>query len=115
MAKKPETIFKEAIRPQIEALPNTWCRKIQSKTVRGIPDFLLCVRGHFIAIELKKSELDEPDALQDWNIDKIILAGGVGLVAYPANWPDVYALLYKIAHGEITAKPGELQPEKEPH
>lgn len=105
MAKKPETLFKEKVQDFIKTLPNTWCLKTQERTIRGIPDLLLCIKGQFVAIELKKSVEDEPDPLQEFNLTKITKAGGASLTAYPENWPQVMGVLIKLATGKVIIKP----------
>ena len=45
----------------------------------GVPDFLCCVRGYFLAIEAK-AKGGKPTALQVRNMDDIRKAGGVSLV-----------------------------------
>lgn len=97
MAKKPETLFKERIYPKLKTLPNTWVVKIQQVAKRGTPDFLLCINGLFVAIELKKSVDEEPDALQEWNLENIADCGGAAMVAYPENWDATYTVLQKLA------------------
>jgi hypothetical protein len=101
MSKKPETRFKERIRPLLEALPHTWVVKVQQVVIRGTPDFLLCVRGQFVAIELK-TEDGQASALQDYNIGKIINAGGMAVIVDPENWPEVYQALKQMASGAVT-------------
>ena len=48
----------------------------------GIPDLLLCVRGKFIAAELK-SATGKPTELQQKNIQMIKDGGGIAVVLYP--------------------------------
>lgn len=114
MPKKPETKFKEKIKPLLDALPNTWFVKIQQKSLRGTPDYLMCVNGNFVAMELKNSEDEEPDELQKYNLRKIRHSNGLGLVVFPENWDKVYDVLFKLAIGELQIKidhnnQGELQ------
>ena len=44
----------------------------------GIPDFICCVNGHFLAIEAK-AESKQPTALQQQELDKITAVGGIGV------------------------------------
>ena len=97
MPKQPETLFKEKIKPLLEAIPCSWWTKISQRSIRGTPDFLGCIRGHFVALELKKSKADTADPLQRWNLARIQnLAGGLSFVVCPENWEEVYAVLRKI-------------------
>lgn len=97
MAKKPETVFKDRIRPHLEALPNSWWVKIQQVSIRGTPDFLGCINGQFVALELKKDAKAPIDKLQLYNLEKIDFAGGTAVVVFPENWDEVYEDLKKIS------------------
>lgn len=102
MAKKPETLFKERIRPRLKALPNSWWEKIQQVTIRGTPDILGCVSGVFVALELKMDEKAPIEPLQIHKLKRIEKAGGIALVVYPENWDEVYMQLQLLAElGEI--------------
>lgn len=57
-------------------------------SLRGIPDYLGCVRGRFVALELK-IETGRPSALQTFIIGKINEAGGYARVVYPSNLDEV--------------------------
>lgn len=56
-------------------------------TKEGIPDLLVCYKGHFIAIEVK-AENGHPSELQLYNIRKIIEAGGHAFILYPKDFDD---------------------------
>jgi hypothetical protein len=105
MAKKPETVFRERIRPYLEKLPHTVVIPIQQKTIRGVPDFLLCSRGYFIALELKKDAKSKPDKLQEWWLNRIEDAGGVSIVVCPENWSQIYEALQIYATGQTKTLP----------
>jgi hypothetical protein len=45
----------------------------------GVPDFLCCVKGHFLAIEAKAGK-GKTTALQDKNLHLVEKAGGTSLV-----------------------------------
>lgn len=97
MSRKPETVFKEQVRPRLDRLPNTWVVKIQQVSIRGTPDFLLCVSGVFVAIELKTEE-GRLDKLQEWNLKKIAESGGIAIVLTPSNVEKTLEFLEEIAH-----------------
>ena len=97
MAKKPETLFKERIRPKLKKIPHSWWEKIQQVGIRGTPDFLGCVCGVFVALELKKDEKSKIDPLQVHKLKLIANAGGVAFVVSPENWEEVYAELLALA------------------
>jgi len=48
----------------------------------GIPDRVLCVRGHFVGVEVKADAKKVPTALQDQCMAKIEAAGGTCFVVY---------------------------------
>jgi Holliday junction resolvase len=50
----------------------------------GVPDFLCCVNGHFIAIEAKAGK-GIPTALQEKNLREIKAAGGTAVVVNETN------------------------------
>lgn len=95
MSKKPETLFKERVFKDLDTLPNCWYEKIQQVTIRGTPDILLCIKGKFIAIELK-TEDGKLDALQSYKLTKIQKAGGWSYTVTPAEWGEVFADLKAI-------------------
>lgn len=68
---------------------NIWYVKFFANgfTQKGIPDLLCCVKGFFLAIEIK-SEEGRPSPLQLYTIDKIKQAGGFALVLYPSQFED---------------------------
>lgn len=84
--KKAETTFKEKVLADLAVLPKTWCEKIQQVALRGTPDILACINGHFVAIELKKDAKEKLDRLQLYKLQKIVEAGGTSILAYPENW-----------------------------
>ena len=67
-------------------------------TKSGIPDLLVCCNGHFIGVELKGPK-GKPSELQLWNIEKIIQAGGIGLVLYPKDFEEFKLLIRKLKEG----------------
>ena len=99
MAKKPETVFLERIRPKLRQLANTWFVKIQQRTIRGTPDLIMCVNGQFVALEFKKSVKEQADMLQAHTIEMINLAGGIALVVSPENWEKVLEALTTLSKG----------------
>jgi hypothetical protein len=102
VAKKQETVLKEKVLADLKKLPNTYAVKIQQETIHGTPDILICCRGLFVALELKKGQKDKADHRQLYELNIIEKAGGIGFVADPLNWPDILAKLTALSHG-ITA------------
>jgi len=58
----------------------------------GVPDFLVCNRGGFIAIEAKAGK-GKTTALQEYHLAKIRAAGGVAVVINEANIHELEELL----------------------
>ena len=100
MARKPETVFWERIRPKFRAIPYSYWEKIQQVSKCGTPDVFGCVRGLFIAIELKKDKKAKPDPLQRWHLNCIDNACGVSLILHPDNWEYWYRKIMRYAKGE---------------
>lgn len=97
---QPESRFYYRIKPLLEAIPKSYWEKIQAGSVRGRSDIFGCVRGHFVALELKKdskqSQKKGRAKLQSVLQEHIRLAGGSAYFVTPENWDEVYAKLLKI-------------------
>lgn len=78
-----ETRFKVKVRKLLAELP-IWVVKTQQRSVRGTPDFLMCVAGRFVAWELK--DLDgKASSLQLYNLAQIEKCGGIGRIVDANN------------------------------
>lgn len=97
MAEKPETRFKNRIRPKLEAIPNSYWVKIDQMSQRGVPDFHGCISGQMILIELKASNKEAPSKLQEWHLQKAANAGALCFVVNPENWENTYQLLQELS------------------
>lgn len=104
MAEKAESRFKHKVRRDLVTLKNTWFVKIQQQTIRGTPDFLLCVNGVFVALELKVGR-GKADPLQEFNLAQIIKARGISIVATPEIWDGVFKQLIDISEGNFDVHP----------
>lgn len=92
MAKQPETLFKEKVKADLQTFgEDAWFYKTQEVSRRGIPDFIICLRGEFHAFELKVDSPVEP--LQEYTLNKIKKAGGNALVVTPKNWGQIFNIL----------------------
>ena len=60
----------------------------------------MCVNGMFVGLELKKSENEADDLLQEHKLSLINKAGGLGLKVYPENWQKVLTALVALSKGE---------------
>jgi hypothetical protein len=73
-----------------------WAHKTQEVAKRGVPDFLLCVNGYFVALELK-TETGTLEPLQEYKLEKIIEANGSAYAVMPRNWPMVFKDLKRMS------------------
>jgi len=89
----PETRFKNRIRPKLEALPYCFVIKIQQAAIRGDPDFVLCIRGFFFSLELKRNHRAKAEPLQEWKLERAQAAKGISLVVSPENWEICHSYL----------------------
>ena len=55
-------------------------------SLRGIPDYLICIDEQFLAIELKSGKDARRNPLQEFTLEAIAAAGGIGLIVFPENW-----------------------------
>ena len=85
-----ERIFREKCDKLLAKLPNSWWESIQQKAIRGTPDKIGCVNGHFVAIEFKACKTAKVAPLQKRKRDLILLAGGRAYICYPENWDVIY-------------------------
>jgi hypothetical protein len=99
--KKPETKLKEKVKKDLKTLEGVWSVKTQQVSLRGTPDLLLCVRGFFFAIELKKDAKVKVDPLQSHKLKQIIACGGAAAVVTPTNWPEVFEAIKKMC-GQVS-------------
>ena len=70
-----------------------YCYKNIVTNRKGIPDIIVCFRGRFIALEVKRQG-GKPTELQIYNIKKIRESGGIARIVY--SWEDVEKLLRTI-------------------
>lgn len=61
----------------------------------GIPDFIICSKGQFIAIE-SKAQNNKPTALQERELQRITNAGGLALVVNEDNLANLKTDLQKL-------------------
>lgn len=94
-----ESRLRIRVNRDLKTLPNTWFVKTQETSKRGIPDYILCVNGHFVGLELK-SELGKASPLQKWTLLQIAKAGGRAFISYPELWEKIFSIIKEIAHGK---------------
>lgn len=87
---KPETRFRvNTVTPFLKSLKNTSYFPIQQLAIRGDPDFILCIWGRFVALELKKDAAEDARSLQQYKLQKVQKTNGISFVASPENWEEV--------------------------
>lgn len=81
----------------------TWSNGVQRK---GVPDLLICHRGHFIAMEVKAvgGRFTDGD-LQPWNICKINEAGGIAGVLIPTEGKEKFSRYIERNHPDYLDTP----------
>lgn len=88
-----EKMFENKIKKYLKD-HNCYCVKYHGNaySTSGTPDILACVKGHFVAIEVKAPE-GKPSELQLHKIEEIRKAGGFGFVVYPSGWLRLKAVI----------------------
>lgn len=77
-----ESVLTRRIKTAIEkefSPSEVFCYKTSDRFTSGIPDLILCVRGLFLALEIKTAK-GKVTRLQEITIRKINHAGGISLV-----------------------------------
>ena len=90
MAQKEETKFAVKVDRDIKNTfgLDAFYENIQQVGKRGTPDRLLCIRGRFIALELK-TEVGTPTRIQMLKLQRIKNAGGLAYLVTPSTWPRI--------------------------
>lgn len=100
MAQKPETRFRNAqVKPFLKTLKMTTAFPIQQMAIHDDPDFLLCINGRFVALELK-SRKGKVRPLQDYKLTQVRRTGGLSFVADQDNWDSIKKILILMDRGE---------------
>lgn len=86
----PETKLKKKVLDQLRTIPNSYWFKTQEKSLRGIPDIVGLIQGHFVALELKSSDKFAPSPLQKQILDYMLKAGGTVYTVNPQNWDTIF-------------------------
>lgn len=97
--KQPETLFKEKVQRRLrqEFGGEIWFFKTSERSVRGIPDIVICYCGRLVVWELK---VDSPlETLQEHVLRRVKAAGGVARVVTPKTLPEAIRELKEMKHG----------------
>lgn len=99
MSHKPETKFRAAkVLPFLKKLKNTYFMAVQQQSFVGDPDYILCIHGRFVALELK-AEGGKLRKLQEYKLGQVEKAGGVAIVASPSNWDSIARIIQTLDEG----------------
>lgn len=77
-----ESYFQKKIMKYLEGLKSSgediffWKEQAGPYQRKGIPDIIVCLKGNFIALEVKRPYIGRPSPLQNETIGKIKAAGG---------------------------------------
>lgn len=77
--------------------PDVWVYKTNDRFHSGIPDFLLCIKRRFAAIEIKISG-KMPTKIQSYVLNEIALSGGAFKVC--SSWQEVNNFIDSIKGGD---------------
>jgi hypothetical protein len=103
---KPETAFRQnRVIPMLKKIPNLYWDGIQQVAKVGSLDLHICLVGFFIGMEIKAytprltQKKTATEALQDYNLECIVKAGGIGIKVYPENLEEVRDYLHNLSRG----------------
>jgi pantoate kinase len=96
MASTPEALVKKQIRKILDTTATYYAMPIGTGYGNsGVPDFLCCRNGHFLAIEAKAGK-GKTTALQDAHLERIKAAGGTAVVINEQNIKELPDILDKL-------------------
>lgn len=78
---KLEADLTDAVKNWLDTQNDLYYTKISDRFKKGISDFIICVRGIFVAIELKAGN-NTPSPHQKFFIKNVVNAGGIGGTCY---------------------------------
>lgn len=97
MAKGPEAKVKDKIVNILKFHDAWYCFPATRGMGRsGVPDILVCHRGTFIAIEVKRDEKHKPTKLQEHELWKVQQCGGWACIIHAGNLLDLEGLMSTI-------------------
>jgi pantoate kinase len=89
MAATPEVKVKKQIRKLLDDAGAYYAMPIGTGYGNsGVPDFLICHKGRFIAVEAKAGT-NKPTALQEMHLQRIRARGGIALVINETNMEEL--------------------------
>lgn len=94
-----EKALQARVQKDLKKLTTCYFEKLADRSKNGLPDFFVCIDGHFIALELKRDESFDATPLQREILSRIAGAGGRTWVVNPQNWAQIYQILTKLSEG----------------
>lgn len=99
--KKSETNFRSnQVRPFLKKLKKCVIFPIQQTAIKGHPDFILCLNGYFVSLELKGKK-GKASPLQSYYTKRIESCGGYSFIVDSNNWEYIKAKLVAIDEGDL--------------
>ena len=92
-----EASFQRKVMKDLKTVPKSWWVKVVTASENGTPDIIGCVRGKFVALELKDQH-GKASQLQKLQISRIEGAKGFAAVVHPQEWDSVLAYLKEITN-----------------
>ena len=111
MAEKPETRLKNRIRPKLEALRFTSIIKIQQVCLVGDPDFVMCVAGRSVYIEMKRNRKEKAERIQYHKLAKHVSNGGYSFIMHPDNALQIVEFLEELGTSISNGRGGIAVPD----
>ena len=99
MRRDKEAAFQSAIVKTLRRLPYVQVFKTSDFYVRGLPDLIICAKGHFIAWELKARANAKHRPLQASTLEDIRECGGHAAFVYPSNFEEELKKLTSLMKG----------------
>lgn len=114
VGKKPsplESTFKKRIIRRLKSIPKLYYFCKEAKAIVGIPDIIICYRGYFFALEVKRcvSEVYNKDMQmkdsgrhlrQELEMNKMRLAEGKAAFIYPENEEEIFEWMLSASSNE---------------
>ncbi len=78
----------------LDSFQNAWIYRSTDTFRVGIPDFLVCINGFFLAIEVKADESTPLRKIQEYELNKIKESNGITLVikGYTVEGKNIYSI-----------------------
>ena len=95
----PEKKFENQVKKFLDGLEHTWYFKVHGNGVQssGIPDIIACIRGIFVALEIKSDE-GRLSEIQKVKLKEIHDSWGMTFVLSPSNFENYKFVLEKIGN-----------------